>query len=694
MGHVGERKKIGMIWTRVPAVAALACLFVGLAAGCGAAVVSVVASPTTIPGDGKSCSQILVTVLGDNGAPAADGTEVRLTTSAGDITPVVYTSGGRAIGILTAGTLPQMAAVTALSSGASGSVQVEFASPDYETAAGSGTIRIAGGSVAYSVDSDTVVGSGTVSLEYRGLTVKASGAQVCQTTGQIRAQGNVEVRKGDQVVEADALSWDLRTDRIRLLDSGDRSSQRTVSAAGLKQIGEQQTEIDEQAFAPLADANGRSWVVCDRLALIPGEKVLFYRASIYLGDSKVIKMPYYSYSYETRESILQQVRYTSNEGVLVDFPLYYQMSDSKVGALKLRYAANGSEDGGYSTPRRGLSLGLQQEYSLSDSSRGRAFLDALGSSRQAFELSHHLDFGSAMNRGRAELSARYQPSSSYAKGLYNTALNVMGGVGGYSYMVTGYLGGSRIPQYNPLDPDGMSYLNQTSGSVRATFRPKSPIKSASLGRVTPNYSLGYGNLVGPSGAPTSSCLYHSVGFTTNRELLSRRALGISFDSTSAVTLTAEGRTGAGLRAGPTVRGSWRATTASLGYMLNLQGGTTDAASALSRHQLNLNLFLYPGSRLSTSSTLFYGLDSGQLNMYSSLNYRLLKRWQVRSTYNLYRYAYSINGLRYSYGTSYLKIGAYHPLGAYEVGLAWSPDGQDYGLDKSRHMWLELNSGRF
>ena len=70
--------------------------------------VSVDSTPSSIPADGKSCSQVLVTVLDQNGTPVTDNTEVRLTTSAGDITPIIYTSGGRATGMLTSSTTPQI----------------------------------------------------------------------------------------------------------------------------------------------------------------------------------------------------------------------------------------------------------------------------------------------------------------------------------------------------------------------------------------------------------------------------------------------------------------------------------------------------------------------------------------------------------------------------------------------------------
>lgn len=656
-------------------------------------MVSVDANPSSIQADGKSCAQILVTVLDQTGTPVPDNTEVRLTTSAGDITPIIHTSGGRAVGILTSSTCPQIAVINAIASGVSGSVQVEFVSSDSEAVTtSSGVIRMDGGSLAYCMDKDTIQGSGGVSIDYRSITIKAYGAQVSQMSGQIRAQGKVSVQKGETTLTADAIVCDMRSGRIRLLNSNDQIQVKTFDIRSLEPVDS--ADGSNQDFAPLVNSEGDVWIISERLTLIPSEKILFYKSSIYVGDAKVIAMPYYSYSYEKRESILQQVRYTSSDGIRVDLPFYYQMNESGTGALKIRYAAEGNEYGGYSRPRKGLSLGLEQDYSMNDNGRGRVFIDAIGTSTQAFELAHNLDFGSFAAGGRMGLSARYQPSSNYAKGLYNATLNVAGNLHNYNYSFLGYFGGSRIKQYNPLNPDSIDYIDQSNCTLKAAFRPRSPIISKQLGRISPSLALGYGTLVTSADGITSSCLYQTLGLNCSRSFPDMGKLGISFDGTTSFTMTANGDTGASLRMGPMLKTYWLGGSMSIRYTLNLQGGTIDSASAIARHQLWGYLYFNSGSKWNNSTSINYGLDTGRLNLFSSFDYLVTNSWQLRSNYSLYRYAYSLDNRSYNYGTSYLKVGIYRPLGLYEIGVAWSPDGQDYGINKSQHIWLELNSGRF
>lgn len=650
----------------------------------GAAVfVSVEANPSCIPADGKSTSQVLVTLVDSTGAPVADGTEVRLTTSAGDITAAVYTSGGRAIGILTSAACPQVAIINAIANGGSASTQVEFSSSaNYEqVTAGARAIRMEGGSLAYCVDKDTILASSGVSIEYKGLTIKADAAQMLRNSGRILAQGSVTVSKDDRNLSADAIICNTQNDTIRLIGANEEDKSTTYDAA-LEPIDSKDSD-DGTGFVPMADVDGRTWIVSSRLVLIPGDKILFFKASIYVGQTEVIRMPYYSYSYEKRESILQQVRYTSDNGMLVDLPLYYQMSDSATGALKLRYAADGSETGGYTRPRKGLSLGLDQDYSMGDGGQGRVFIDSIGATTQALELSHHLEFGSMLSGGRIDISSRYQPSSTYAKNLYYTTLNVTGSLRKYNYQLSGYFGGSSVQQY--VD-ENLEYVNQSNCTLKATFRPGTPTKV--FGFLSPSYTMGYGSLWTSSDESTSSCLYQSLGLGYNRAESGKGRFRTGFEATGAIITTAEADMGASLRAGPTLRRLWNGGNASIGYSLNVTSGPAESISSQGVHLLRCGLAL-SGNKWNCNSSASYGLDSGRLSLISSLNVRPTKKWRARCSYNLYSYAYSLNDSSYHYSNSYLKVGLYHPLGPYEIGLAWSPDGQNYGIDKDKKLWLEL-----
>lgn len=647
-------------------------------------LVSVDTNTPSIPADGKSCAQILVTVIDQNGRSVSDGTEVRLTTSAGDITPAVYTAGGRAIGILTSAACPQVVTVSAIVNGVSGSTQVEYTTPssDEEAQTGAKTIRMTGGSLAYCVEQDTVVGSNSVTMEYRGLTIRAASIQINQSSGQIRAQGEVTVQKGDKTLAANELACEMRGERIHLACSDDRSDAKAFDFGSLEPVDTTSARKDAITFTPLLNVTGRTWIVSRRLVLIPSQKILFYKVSIYLGDSKVMSMPYYCYNYSDRQSILQQVHYTSNDGMLINMPFYYKLTENGASAIKLRYAGTGSEIGGYQRPRRGPSIGLEHDYLVGDNGRGVLFVDSVGSSSMAYELTHHMEYGSGLDAGRADVSARYQPSSSYAKGIYNTSVNVFGNLPNYSYSVMGYYGASRIRQ--PLMPGG--YFDQSNWSLRSVVRSKKAIRSDLVGNIIPSLTIGYGTPVGSS----KSCLYQTLGLNANRTRPINSRIDAGIDSAVGLTMTAEGDRGAEMRLRPSIGTHWDGGSASVNYTLNLRTGINNSVWAQGKHQIGTSLFVDVGNRLNCTAFVDFGLDSKRISLFSTATYRVASRWQIRSSYDLYRYSYQMNSGSCTYTSSYLRVGLYRPVGIYEIGLVWSPDGQLYGINQGKRVWLELS----
>lgn len=656
--------------------------------------VSLETMPSTILADGRSYSQIMVTVTESNGLPVADGTEVRFTTTAGSITPAARTGAGRASAILTSATSPQIAMITASAAGITTSAQVEFASSAEDISSGPRTVRMKGGSIAYSIERDTALGNDDVTVEYRGLTIKATNAQVCEALSTLRAQGKVSIEQGGKKIEADAFTCDLRTNHCRALKSGDVSTVSTFDVDKFDRVKDSSALVDPSEFAPLASDGTKTWIVSRRLAIFPGEKIQFFRAAIFLGGSRIIQMPYYSYSYQDRESILQQVKYTSRNGLLVDLPLYYHMADSGSGAFKLRYSGAGSDYGGYFQPRKGMSLGLEQAYSNNENTEGRVFVDSVTDATRSFELAHHTEFGEAANSGRLDLTARYQPTSTFAKGVYNTGLNMNGGLGKYCYTLNGYFGGSQIRQYNFLDPTSEQYMGQSDGSISATLRPRQPLFASRAMSMTPSFSFGYGRTGYMPGRPSNPSLYQTLGMSFNSSLSRNQGLGFGYDGSTALTTTARGDMGVGLRTGVNMRKNWRGGGLGLTYTLNLQGGNVGTLYSPSKHTIGATMFLASGSKWNWNANLGYGLDTGQMNAYSAASYHISRLWSFRSNYSLYLYKFASNGLTSVSRVSYFKAGIYRPIGPYEIGIAYSPDGQDYTMNSHKRLWFEIGASGF
>lgn len=648
------------------------------------------AIPASIAADGKSFSQIALTIRNADGSSVPDGTEVRLVTTSGVITTAAYTSNGHATAILTSSSSPGIAVVTASIGSDSASIQVEFSADMEQGRTASKVIRMKGGTLAYSVERDTILASDDVTVDYRGLSINASNIQLCEPLGMIKAQGNVVVSRGDIRFRADAFIYDLRTDRCRIMTAGTPAIINLFRADDIKPSSWTKGSVSmTPEFKPLESEGTKTWIVSRKLTLFPNEKIQFFRASVYLGDIQILNMPYYFFDYTNRGALFNQIRYTTYDGLVVDYPIYYKVTDNNSGAVKLRYSGSRFGYGSYLYPRKGFSIGVDQSYTFSENSDGRVFIDSITSEKRSLELTHHLDFGSLRHPGRADFAVRYQPNSDFGKRVYTANLNIFGDTSKYGYFISGYVGGSEYQQFNIFNPEEIQYKKQTNGSVRLSINPKVIYSLGNSITASPVFSTNYGNPGFVRNPNQGECLYQTAGLNYHTKPFGGKELNLSIDGAAEAVVSNDGRSGTGIRTGLTSRRNWRGGSASLNYTLALISGTIGTMYYPSKHNLGGTLSLGYGQKWNGYTYFGYGLDTGRMNIYSNINYQITSKWKLRGNYNFYRYKYTSGGVNISSDTSYLKAGVYRPVGPYEVGIAWSPDGELYGLKDSKRIWLEV-----
>jgi hypothetical protein len=369
------------------------------------------------------------------------------------------------------------------------------------------------------------------------------------------------------------------------------------------------------------------------------------------------------------------------------------MADSGAGAFKLQYS-DSENNSGLFTPRKGMSLGLEQGFSVGGQSEAKFTIDSACDSQRSFGLNNHFEYGGEDSSGRVDLSTQFQPTSTYAKSVYTSSLNANGGIGNLNYSVCGYLGGSQVPLWNFANSQ-MQYTDQSSGSVTTSFRPNRPLMLSRGVSITPSLSIGYGRPGSGFGNSTGEELYQSLGLNFGfQPLISNSRWNLTFSSSSALTTTVHGEVGTNLRTGADLRRSWQGGSASLSYTLNLHTGSVGSIYSQSVHTLGSSLLFGSGGRWSCNAYVGYGLDTGTTNLYSSASYQIAHSLRLRTSYTFYGYKCSFNGYNLQSYTAYLKSGIYHPVGPYEIGIAWSPQGREYGLKSSKRVWLEIGSSGF
>lgn len=462
------------------------------------------ATPERLLADGSSAAQITVEVKDSAGNPAPDGTEVRFTTTAGTIVSSADTAGGTATALLTGAPYPTLAVVTAQVGADHGITQVEFFSGETEDAT-SPLLQLEG-DLEYSVDQQLILGTGGVTVQYRGLTITAENAQIDQFQGMIKAQGNVTLTQGQNQLTGDELAYDSQTQRGVLLEIGDTLKKTAFQGRNLTPYGTRVSPQQDET-APLIPGDSRLWITARRMTVVPREKIQFRQASIYVNDVCLMSFPHYFLSLTGGSNFLQQqIRYTSESGFVLDMPFYYRLTPQQTSAVKVRYASKGSSYSSYYSPRHGWSLGLEEQYSLGSRAEGRVFLDSVTHRERSLEWNHQHEFD---RRTRGNLSLTYQPRSTYAQNQLNGYLSLYQSLPRANLSFSANGSRSETPGYG--GSSSHTYRN-FSANLRYTQRTR-PIPGTNVGYGT-GLTLGYGR------AMTSYFpLYRSTGrqFSSQRD---------------------------------------------------------------------------------------------------------------------------------------------------------------------------------
>ena len=141
---------------------------------------------------------------------------------------------------------------------------------------------------------------------------------------------------------------------------------------------------------PAFDVGAGYWVAARRLRVFPRTEIQFERASIYFNGGKAFKVPLYVLPLDgSFNPTTDLFAFNSDGGLSVRFPVTYMASKSGTGSLILR-----NEPGaGFSSNRKGPSLELEQQYTLSPTSRGRLGIDEIGNGSPNFNFQHQQSLG-------------------------------------------------------------------------------------------------------------------------------------------------------------------------------------------------------------------------------------------------------------------------------------------------------------
>jgi len=553
-------------------------------------------------------------------------------------------------------------------------------------------LRFSGRYLACDQDAQLVVAEQGV-LRCRGVEIAAGSLQYSIDQGVLRAQRGVELRRGARKLSGETLSLQVETmTGYLLLPMGADGQTATLLIEGDKL--ETKTPDEPPAaeeFQPLPYDSTGTWVVARRLVITPGEKIRFDRASIYVNEKRAFALPYLVQELGSGEGPIQQMlSMSSNGGINLDLPIYYQMQDNRIGRLHLRRSSGESYWG--APGATGFSLGLDEQYSL-PGGQGTLALDDLTRSTRGMRWAHRQEFGLGANADFLLNYYHYDPSQPAVATAH----------------------ASFRKQLGACDLSFISQASSFGGRHHWSTEATTYWRSLKLGRTSLAYDLGA--KIGIGAAPyqveyaggrvlyrsaDSQALHQGLVFSLRPPVwqVSRKA-SLTANLNSSFTRYSTGANRGNVDARVTLRrGLGRLGSATVAYSWSQHHG--DYYLPLGKRRVDATVFLRRGQ--SWYGSLFASFDLGRGGRYGSFQFSRLLPWSG-SQWRLDMDAAFTRFEGFGYTDS--RISLVRRLGNYELLLSFSPTGRSYyqsagyyslgyGLRPigSRSIWLELAPSRF
>lgn len=600
------------------------------------------ASPSIILSDGKSVALLSAEVRDDRGNLVPDGTQVQFSASSGVLRDsMISTTAGIARTQLTSATLPGVATITATIPGASAfeEIRVTFTDdPEMLRQRVNTYLFTSSQYLAYSAD-------------WRTLEAVSSEQKAEVVVGNLRLQARSYQYRLDEdllVAEGAILTRGKRTlvaERVRYYPRRDEGQAVVIENGLIREVvfrgpfWEQEPVVVSSpgAYTYTDLSTSELLFVAESAVLLPGERIQFRHAKMYVAGQKLLTMPMYDLSFRSGEALGQQIVGVNSGGLTIDLPFYYVVSPQAVGALRLRHAQRVGR--AVYAIRPGWSLDLEHTYSRPGIMEGAFALTSLTRGDWGIRWSHaHWFSQNASTHFYVDVPAHrnlyINSGLSYGFGQGRIGLNLSGGQN---------LSGTR---YRDLRSD--------------LYVESNPLKLGSLLKMTLSTTFSSrlsefaDQRVRTDGAGLRSRLYtvplRLAGFTVNSSLMASYLWGNSQTTGSSLLATISAS-----------RGLWNGALLSLTY--DYTHDRLVQVTGYGRHRLSGMFAWSVGQRLNASLVGTRILDSDSLTLFADASYRFSSLWRVGANLSYSRF----QGTRYND----VEISIGYRIGIRELLLTWS-----------------------
>jgi hypothetical protein len=345
-------------------IVALLLAWVG---GAGALTIELSANPKRVPADGTSTITVTA-VVRDGATLVREGVAVVFVTSAGGllgpgeqgsgaVQARVPVSGGRAQVLLRAPNYETSAQLTASIPERAGTpvdqLSVSFGALSAASVAVDNLIRVRASYLCYYPEPSLMIleAIGDAVLTYQGVEIRAPRLHLdlqdyLVVARDLRGELSIGLGpppykprvQGDQgpPYSGEALAVELRSFHGACY-SAQSGEMVHFSGRSLARVSPKPTPAG--LFDPFDVSAAKLSLRARRAVVYPDRKIRFDRPKFYVGDKQVLSLPYYfehlGYSASAGMALSQMISYSTQDGLVVDFPYYFDMGDRHTNELRL-----------------------------------------------------------------------------------------------------------------------------------------------------------------------------------------------------------------------------------------------------------------------------------------------------------------------------------------------------------------------
>lgn len=378
-------------------IALLACSIPGYSIGSNYSI-WLRAHPQAIVADSYSTTVVSAEVRDSSGRAVPDGTVVDFSTSLGIIERSAQTTAGVARARLQSDTTIGTALVSAVVSrgNAVAQLRVDFLAPGTEMFDESFISIESPKHLGYDIAESVIDAAGGVSIYHRGINFEAESAQMDVRRNILRAKAklggdNIVIKRGDETLYASALYYDFNSMRGAILTPADEGAQRLFFRGNdmHTETPAEDAKATSFDFVPITEA--RMFIRARSIFIRPGEELKFKRATFYVEGRRVVNVPLYVISMNSGAGGVDRMLTYGTEGLRLDLPLYYSLTPSTTGAVRIKHSEPGGW--GYYSGESGWQVDIQQEYNRGGSTEGQFTLDRVTSGDWGINWTQRHEFG-------------------------------------------------------------------------------------------------------------------------------------------------------------------------------------------------------------------------------------------------------------------------------------------------------------